>query len=209
MTWTFASGNSRNSSVTRDAPVHAEQQRRVQACGARRAPFDPPGAPGRSQLQQRVSVEHRLVHIAARHGRRARDIGVRKNVQPTPSVRRAAAIQNLETIHRRKVAPGRGFKLLSALGLGRTDRQRTPMLRTLPSSILTRARPLDARSCSAASANILRANDTSRRTSRARAVRQIRQLDAVFTVVEHRARRPSIGGDRCMRCVGTGAGEYP
>ena len=58
-------------------------------------------APGRARLRQRVGVEHRLAHIAARQGRRARYIGVRKNVF---DLRRAAAIQNLETIHRRKIA---------------------------------------------------------------------------------------------------------
>jgi hypothetical protein len=56
---------------------------------------------GRSRLRQRVGVEHRLAHIAARQGRRARYIGLRKNVF---DLRRAAAIQNLETIHRRKLA---------------------------------------------------------------------------------------------------------
>jgi hypothetical protein len=56
---------------------------------------------GRSQLRQRTGVEHRLAHIAARQGRRARYIGVRKNIF---DLRRAASIQNLETIHRRKVA---------------------------------------------------------------------------------------------------------
>jgi hypothetical protein len=56
---------------------------------------------GRSRLRCRVGVEHRLAHIAARQGRRARYIGVRKNVF---DLRRAAAIQNLETIHRRKLA---------------------------------------------------------------------------------------------------------
>lgn len=58
-------------------------------------------APGRSQLRQRVGVEHRLAHIASRQGRRARYIGVRKNVF---DLRRVAAIQNLETIHRVKTA---------------------------------------------------------------------------------------------------------
>jgi hypothetical protein len=56
---------------------------------------------GRSELRQRTGVEHRLAHVAARQGRRARYIGTRKNVF---DLRRAAAVQNLETIHRRKVA---------------------------------------------------------------------------------------------------------
>jgi hypothetical protein len=58
-------------------------------------------APGRSQLRKRVGVEHRLAHIAARQGPRARYHGVRKNVF---DLRRAAVIQNLETIHRTKTA---------------------------------------------------------------------------------------------------------
>lgn len=58
-------------------------------------------APGRSQLRQRVGVEHRLAHIAARQGKRARYIGVRKNVF---DLRRMATIQNLEVIHRNKSA---------------------------------------------------------------------------------------------------------
>ena len=58
-------------------------------------------ASGRAQLRPRVGVEHRLAHVAARQGRRARYIGVRKNIF---DLRRAAAVQNLETIHRRKLA---------------------------------------------------------------------------------------------------------
>lgn len=58
-------------------------------------------APGRSQLRQRVGVEHRLAHIAARQGKRARYVGVRKTVF---DLRRMATIQNLEVIHRTKSA---------------------------------------------------------------------------------------------------------
>jgi DDE family transposase len=53
---------------------------------------------GRAKLRQRVAVEHRLAHLARRHGRRARDRGVRKNLF---DLRRAYAIQNLETIQRK------------------------------------------------------------------------------------------------------------
>lgn len=53
--------------------------------------------PGRSTLRRRVGVEHRLAHIAQRQGRRARYLGVRNNLF---DLRRAAAIQNLETVHR-------------------------------------------------------------------------------------------------------------
>jgi hypothetical protein len=50
---------------------------------------------GREQLRHRTHIEHRLAHISARKGPRARYMGVRKN---TYDIRRAAAIQNLETI---------------------------------------------------------------------------------------------------------------
>ena len=56
---------------------------------------------GRSRLRKRTGIEHRLSHIAARKGPRARYIGVRKNLY---DLRRAASIQNLETIHRCTVA---------------------------------------------------------------------------------------------------------
>jgi len=56
---------------------------------------------GRARLRPRVGVEHRLAHVAARQGRRARYLGVRKNIF---DLRRAAAVQNLETIHHRKLA---------------------------------------------------------------------------------------------------------
>jgi hypothetical protein len=53
---------------------------------------------GREKLRERVSVEHRLAHLARRQGRRARYRGVRKNLF---DLRRACAIQNLETIQRK------------------------------------------------------------------------------------------------------------
>lgn len=56
---------------------------------------------GRVQLRERVGVEHRLAHIAARQGRRARYKGVTKNLF---DLRRVAAIQNLETIQRKAAA---------------------------------------------------------------------------------------------------------
>jgi hypothetical protein len=59
---------------------------------------------GRARLRERVPVEHRLAHIAQRQGDRARYIGVRKN---TFDLRRAAALQNLETTHRAQRAEER------------------------------------------------------------------------------------------------------
>jgi hypothetical protein len=52
---------------------------------------------GRARLRKRVPVEHRLAHLSYRQGRRARYRGARKN---TYDLRRAAAIQNLETAQR-------------------------------------------------------------------------------------------------------------
>ena len=47
--------------------------------------------------ERRVGIEHRLAHIVSRQGPRARYLGIRKNRY---DLRRAAAIQNLETIQR-------------------------------------------------------------------------------------------------------------
>jgi len=46
----------------------------------------------------RVAVEHGLAHLARKQGRRARYLGIRKNLF---DVRRAAAVVNLETTNRR------------------------------------------------------------------------------------------------------------
>jgi len=53
---------------------------------------------GRDKLRERTAVEHRLAHIGRRQGRRARYRGVRKNLY---DLRRACAIQNLETVQRK------------------------------------------------------------------------------------------------------------
>jgi hypothetical protein len=58
-------------------------------------------APGRQVLRERVQVEHALAHVAARKGDTARYVGVRKNLF---DLRRAAAIQNLEAVHRLSLA---------------------------------------------------------------------------------------------------------
>jgi hypothetical protein len=54
---------------------------------------------GRERLRHRTPVEHRLAHLAARKGPRARYRGTRKNLF---DLRRASAIQNLETVHRKR-----------------------------------------------------------------------------------------------------------
>jgi hypothetical protein len=56
------------------------------------------GSPaGRERLRARTGIEHRLAHIAARQGPKARYCGTRKNVF---DLRRTAAVENLETIRR-------------------------------------------------------------------------------------------------------------
>lgn len=60
-------------------------------------------ARGRKRLRERIPVEHSLAHLGRRQGRRARYCGSRKNLF---DLRRAAAVQNLETIHRRLAAGG-------------------------------------------------------------------------------------------------------
>jgi hypothetical protein len=56
---------------------------------------------GRARLRERVAVEHRLAHVVRRQGHRARYRGVRRNLF---DLRRAGALQNLETIHRKLAA---------------------------------------------------------------------------------------------------------
>lgn len=53
---------------------------------------------GRSELRERVAVEHSLAHVGRRQGTRARYIGARKNLF---DVRRASTVTNLETIQRK------------------------------------------------------------------------------------------------------------
>jgi hypothetical protein len=84
-----ASGKGRTVSIAEDERL----QKKLRARQASKS--------GRMQLRERVGVEHRLAHIAARQGRRARYTGVPKNLF---DLRRIAAIQNLETIQRRKAA---------------------------------------------------------------------------------------------------------
>ena len=54
-------------------------------------------AVGRAALRERTTIEHKLAHISQRQGNHARYLGIRKN---TFDLRRASAIQNLETLHR-------------------------------------------------------------------------------------------------------------
>lgn len=80
-----ASGRGRSVSVAADE-ARQKEFRKLQQTPA-----------GRAILRRRTSVEHALAHIAARKGEHARYIGTRKNLF---DLRRAAAIQNLEGLHR-------------------------------------------------------------------------------------------------------------
>jgi predicted kinase len=52
---------------------------------------------GRERMRERVGVEHSLAHLSRRQGSRARYRGTRRNLY---DVRRAAVLQNLETVQR-------------------------------------------------------------------------------------------------------------
>src|SRR5271170_4264464 len=80
-----ASGKGRTGTIAVDE-ARQRKFRRLQQTG-----------PGRAALRRRTAVEHALAHIAARKGPRARYVGVRRNLF---DLRRSAAIQNLENIHR-------------------------------------------------------------------------------------------------------------
>ncbi len=54
---------------------------------------------GRERLRARTGVEHRLAHLAARQGPKARYRGTRKNLF---DLRRIAAVENLDTTRRTK-----------------------------------------------------------------------------------------------------------
>jgi hypothetical protein len=86
---TAALGRGRTVSIGQDEPFHHRLRQRA----ATRA--------GRAQLRQRVEVEHRLAHLGARQGPRARYKGGRKNLF---DVRRTAAVLNLQTIQRKAEA---------------------------------------------------------------------------------------------------------
>jgi nucleotide-binding universal stress UspA family protein len=83
---TAALGHGRTVSIAEDEPFQHHLRQRA----ATRA--------GRAQLRQRVEVEHRLAHLGARQGRRARYKGVRKNLF---DVRRTAAVLNLQMLQRK------------------------------------------------------------------------------------------------------------
>ncbi len=88
------SGGGSGSSMTTNATVTIAANERLQH-RLRRLQASPRG---RAKLRERAAVEHRLAHLSRRQGRRARYRGVRKNLF---DLRRACAIQNLETIQRK------------------------------------------------------------------------------------------------------------
>ncbi len=61
-------------------------------------------------LRERTMIEHKLAHISQRQGNAARYVGVRKN---TFDLRRASAIQNLETLHRVRSRVAKGCVMTS------------------------------------------------------------------------------------------------
>lgn len=84
-----ASGRGRTVSIAEDEQLQ-QRLRKLQASPS-----------GRERLRERVAVEHSLAHLSARQGPRARYRGLRKNLF---DLRRSAAIQNLEAIHRKTAA---------------------------------------------------------------------------------------------------------
>jgi len=78
-------GNGRSVSIAQDERL----QKRLRQMAKTKA--------GRQRYAERVPVEHCLAHISQRQGNKARYCGTRKNLY---DLRRAAAIQNLETAQR-------------------------------------------------------------------------------------------------------------
>jgi hypothetical protein len=56
---------------------------------------------GRARLRERAAVEHTLAHIGRWQGRRARYLGLRKNLF---DLRRSAVVHNLHVIARQQAA---------------------------------------------------------------------------------------------------------
>jgi hypothetical protein len=81
-------GNGRSVAIAENEQLQQRLRKQIQT------------AAGRSALRERTMIEHKLAHISQRQGNHARYVGVRKN---TFDLRRASAIQNLETLHRSEV----------------------------------------------------------------------------------------------------------
>jgi hypothetical protein len=81
-------GHGRSVAIAENEPLQQRLRKQVQTTA------------GRGALRERTMIEHKLAHISQRQGNHARYVGVRKN---TFDLRRASAIQNLETLHRSEV----------------------------------------------------------------------------------------------------------
>ena len=85
-------GTGRSVAIAENEPLQQRLRRQIQTPA------------GRAALRERTMIEHKLAHISQRQGNAARYVGVRKN---TFDLRRASAIQNLETLHRSEVGSPR------------------------------------------------------------------------------------------------------
>ena len=81
-------GHGRSVAIAENEPLQQRLRKQIQTSA------------GRGALRERTMIEHKLAHISQRQGNHARYVGVRKN---TFDLRRASAIQNLETLHRSEV----------------------------------------------------------------------------------------------------------
>jgi hypothetical protein len=78
-------GHGRSVAIAENEPLQQRLRKQIQT------------STGRALLRERTMIEHKLAHISQRQGNNARYVGIRKN---TFDLRRASAIQNLETLHR-------------------------------------------------------------------------------------------------------------
>ena len=81
-------GTGRSVAIAENEPLQHRLRKQVQTSA------------GRAALRERTMIEHKLAHISQRQGNHARYIGIRKNAF---DLRRASAIQNLETLHRAEI----------------------------------------------------------------------------------------------------------
>jgi hypothetical protein len=81
-------GNGRSVAIAENEQLQQRLRKQIRTCA------------GREALRERTTIEHKLAHISQRQGNHARYVGLRKN---TFDLRRASAIQNLETLHRSEV----------------------------------------------------------------------------------------------------------
>ena len=81
-------GHGRSVAIAENEPLQQRLRKQIQT------------PTGRAALRERTMIEHKLAHISQRQGNTARYVGIRKN---TFDLRRASAIQNLETLHRSEV----------------------------------------------------------------------------------------------------------